>query len=119
MAPDEASLGLRGRTAAHRRDQGKRKDIEAATAQIERALRTRKLALTMPHGSYSLGETAAKLNMVRLKCLKCGRRGQYRVDTLLAKYGPYIAMPDLRRELAQCPHRHDMSNPCEVDTSTD
>jgi hypothetical protein len=35
----------------------------------------------MPHGSYSLGETtAAKLNMARLKCLKCGRRGQYRVD---------------------------------------
>jgi hypothetical protein len=118
MAPDEASMGLRGRTAAHRRDQGKRKGIEAATAQIERALRTRKLALTMPHGSYSLGETAAKLNMVRLKCLKCGRSGQYRVDELPAKYGPYIAIPDLRRELAQCPHRYDMSNPCQVDRPT-
>jgi hypothetical protein len=23
-------------------------------------------------------------------------------------------MPDLRRELAQCPHRRDMSNPCQV-----
>jgi hypothetical protein len=27
---------------------------------------------------------------------------------------PDIAMPDLRHELAQCPHRRDMSNPCQV-----
>ena len=68
----------------------------------------------MPHGSYSLGEVAAEFNMVRLRCEKCGRRGQYQVDKLLAKYGPDIAMPDLRHELAQCPHRRDMSNPCQV-----
>jgi hypothetical protein len=68
----------------------------------------------MPHGSYSLGEVAAEFNMVRLKCSKCGRRGQYQVDKLLAKYGPDIAMPDLRHELAQCPHRRNMSDPCQV-----
>jgi hypothetical protein len=73
------------------------------------------LVVTMPHGSYSLGETAAKQKMVRLVCDKCGRRGQYRVDRLLEQYGPGIAMPDLRHELAQCPHRRDMSNPCEVE----
>ena len=70
--------------------------------------------MTMPHGSYSLGETAAKLKMVRLTCDKRGRRRQYRVDRLLEQYGPDIAMPDLRHELAQCPHRLDMSNPCQV-----
>ena len=37
----------------------------------------------MPHGSYSLGEIAAEFNMVRLKCEKCGGRGQYRIDRLL------------------------------------
>jgi hypothetical protein len=44
----------------------------------------------MPHGSYSLGETAAKQKMVRLICHKC-RRGRYRIDRLLEKYGPDIA----------------------------
>jgi hypothetical protein len=68
----------------------------------------------MPHGSYSLGEVAAEFNMVRLKCSKCGRAGQYQVDKLLAKYGPDIAMPDLRHELAQCPNRRNMSDPCQV-----
>ena len=69
----------------------------------------------MPNGSYSLGEAAAKLNMIRVKCRKCGRRGQYRADRLLEQYGPDIAMPDLRHELAQCPYRRDMSNPCQVE----
>src|SRR5215470_640690 len=58
----------------------------------------------MPHGSYSLGETAANQKMMRLVCDKCGRRGQYRIDRLLEQYGPDIAMPDLRHELAQCTH---------------
>jgi hypothetical protein len=69
----------------------------------------------MPHGSYSLGEAAAKLDMVRLTCHKCGRSGQYRVDKLIEQYGPDIAMPDLRHELAQCSHRHDMSDSCQVE----
>jgi hypothetical protein len=69
----------------------------------------------MPHGSYSLGEAAAKLDMIRVKCAKCGRAGQYRIDRLIEQYGRDIAMPDLRHELAQCPHRSDMSDPCQVE----
>jgi hypothetical protein len=69
----------------------------------------------MPQGSYSLGEAAATLNMIRLTCPKCHRTGQYRVDKLLERYGPDIAMPDLRHELARCPHRSDMSDPCQVE----
>ena len=46
--------------------------------------------------------------------VRSGRRGQYRIDRLLEPYVPDIAMPDLRHELAQCPHRRDMSNPCQV-----
>ena len=69
----------------------------------------------MPHGSYSLGEAAAKLNMIRLTCPKCHRAGQYSVDKLLERFGPEIAMPDLRHELAQCPHRNNTSDPCQVE----
>jgi hypothetical protein len=36
------------------------------------------------------------------------------IDRLIERYGPDMAMPDLRHELAQCPHRRDMSNPCQV-----
>ena len=38
-------------------------DIERATVQMERALRRDNLVVTMPHGSYSLGDTAAKQKM--------------------------------------------------------
>jgi hypothetical protein len=69
----------------------------------------------MPHGSFSLGEAATKLSVVRLTCLKRSRRGQYHIDKLLERFGPNIAMPDLRHELAQCPRRHDLSNPCDVE----
>jgi hypothetical protein len=64
------------------------------------------------HGSFSLAEAAAKLNMLRLACDKCGRRGQYSIDRLLQRYGPDIALPDLRHELAQCSRRG--SDPCQV-----
>jgi hypothetical protein len=36
------------------------------------------------------------------------------VVRLLEQYGPDIAMPDLRQELAQCLHWRDISNTCEV-----
>jgi hypothetical protein len=49
----------------------------------------------MPHGSYSLGEAAQELQMLRLRCSKCGRAGQYRIDRLIKQYGPDIALPDL------------------------
>jgi hypothetical protein len=68
----------------------------------------------VPHGSFSLGEAAAQLNMLRLRCEKCGRSGQYQIDRLLERYGPDIALPDLRHELAQCPRRGDMGDPCQV-----
>jgi hypothetical protein len=69
----------------------------------------------MPHGSYSLGDAAAKLRMIRLTCPKCHRAGQYRVDRLIEKYGPNIAMPDLRHELDDCPRPHDMSDSYRVE----
>ena len=43
--------------------------------------------------------------MVRLACDRCGRAGQYRKENLLAQFGPDIALPDLRHEIARC-ERH-------------
>jgi hypothetical protein len=71
----------------------------------------------MPHGSYSLAEAAARLNMLRLECAKCGRAGRYHIDRLIERCGPDIALPDLRHELAQCPRRGNMGDPCQVSYS--
>jgi hypothetical protein len=68
----------------------------------------------MPNGSYSLAEAARIRTMLRLDCISCGRRGQYRVDRLLERFSPDIALPDLQHELTQCPRRDSMSEPCQV-----
>jgi hypothetical protein len=49
--------------------------------------------------------------MVRLAC----DSGQYRKDTLVARFGGDVLMPDLRHLIAQCP-RHDAAREaCKVD----
>jgi hypothetical protein len=39
-------------------------------------------------------------DMVRLSCDRCGRAGQYRKEKLIVQFGPEIALPDLRHEIA-------------------
>ena len=68
----------------------------------------------MPDGSYSLAEYAQRRSILRLACEACGRRGQYRMDRLLERFPPDIALPDLRHELAQCSRRGSISTPCQV-----
>jgi hypothetical protein len=63
-------------------------------------------------GAWTIG--TYPLDLVRIACAKCGRAGQYRRATLLERYGPDMAMPELRHELAQCPRRHTMNDPCMV-----
>ena len=36
------------------------------------------------------------------------------MDKLIEKYGPEIALPDLRHEPVQCSRRRNMSDPCQV-----
>jgi hypothetical protein len=56
----------------------------------------------MPTGSINLADFPN--DMVRVGCQKCERRGQYRKATLLARYAPMTAMPDLLSLLATgCP----------------
>jgi hypothetical protein len=44
------------------------------------------------------------LDMVRLACSRCRRRGQYRKATLLARFGPNYGLVSMRFDLAAgCP----------------
>jgi hypothetical protein len=40
--------------------------------------------------------------VVRLACDLCPRRGQYRKETLIARFGGDVLMPDVRHLIAQC-----------------
>jgi hypothetical protein len=66
----------------------------------------------MPNGSLSLAEYPTA--MVRLKCSKCGRSGQYRKTTLIEKYGTDVPLPDLLHRIgASCPKMEALGNdPC-------
>jgi hypothetical protein len=66
----------------------------------------------MPNGSLSLGEYPTAI--VRLRCSKCGRSGQYRKATLIGKYGADIPLPELLRRIAvNCPKVDALGNdPC-------
>jgi hypothetical protein len=66
----------------------------------------------MPDGSLSLAEYPAV--MVRLKCWKCGRSGQYLKATLIDKYGADARLPDLLHKIAsECPKMDALGNdPC-------
>ena len=61
-------------------------------------------------GSHSLGEFP--LGVVRIECERCGRAGSYRLDGLMARFGPDIALPDLLVALSACERRADFSKPC-------
>jgi hypothetical protein len=68
----------------------------------------------MPNGSLSLADYPAA--MVRLKCSKCGRSGQYRKAKLIEKYGAAVPLPDLLHKIcADCPKMDALGNdPCGV-----
>ena len=63
-------------------------------------------------GCYTLAQYPHET--VRLACKFCQRKGQYRKDTLLARYGPDIGLPDLRLQISQCNHHHGTQRVCGV-----
>jgi hypothetical protein len=48
-------------------------------------------------GSLQLRDYPADL--VRLSCAKCGRKGHYRKQNLIARYGADIRLPDCAKKL--------------------
>ena len=39
-------------------------------------------------GSITLGDLAGRIELLRIECDKCGRKGQYRLMRLLRELGP-------------------------------
>ena len=63
-------------------------------------------------GSILLGDWIGKANTIEFACGRCDRRGRVSVVSLLDRYGPDIAMPDLLADIsADCPRR---LNPSQV-----
>jgi hypothetical protein len=63
-------------------------------------------------GSLSLSEYPG--DVVRLSCAKCNRKGEYRKQSLIERFGPDVPLPDLRQEIAQCERHKNMSDVCLV-----
>ena len=60
--------------------------------------------------AFALGGIREITPMLKLRCDRCGRRGQYRVDTLIARHGADRELPDLLNDIAQCPKLHALGN---------
>lgn len=66
--------------------------------------------------SYTFGDLVGKVATVEVDCAKCSRRGRYRLDKLIERYGAGHAMTEWRDEItADCPLRHEItqSNYCQ------
>lgn len=52
---------------------------------------------------------------IRIECGPCGRRGDYSVARLVARYGPDMRLPDLLAKLsADCPGRRGVTPRCDA-----
>jgi hypothetical protein len=63
-------------------------------------------------GAYVVDDLPEGLTAIH--CPKCRRMGRYRRETLLARFGPDMALPDVLVKLAHCTRRRDMGDPCGV-----
>ena len=55
-------------------------------------------------GVVTLGQVAPRLSVLEVSCNRCERRGRLTAGRLLAKHGPALPLPDLRRIIAaDCP----------------
>jgi hypothetical protein len=52
--------------------------------------------------------------MVRLSCDLCPRKGQYRKQTLIERFGGEVLMPDVRHLIAQSPREDAPGAACGV-----
>ena len=54
----------------------------------------------MPRGgALTFGDLESKLDVLRVACRKCDRRGQYPVAKLIERYGPDTKLPDWKAEI--------------------
>jgi hypothetical protein len=58
----------------------------------------------------TLGEIAARAAMLNVACTRCERRGRYRLDTLISRYGADAGVRVIVPELtADCPQRESVA----------
>jgi len=60
--------------------------------------------------AFTLGNIRGSTETLKLRCDRCGRRGQYRINTLITRYGADRKLPDLLNDIAQCPKLHALGN---------
>ena len=63
-------------------------------------------------GAIVFSDLIGKLDLIRVACDKCGRKGQYRKQNLIARYGADIWLPDLRAGIAQCSRHGQIHDAC-------
>ncbi len=55
--------------------------------------------------------------MIAIRCTRCGKNGRYRLRTLLRRFGPGMAVPDMLtalRDAGRCPRRGDRWSGCSL-----
>jgi hypothetical protein len=73
------------------------------------------LDLMRRDGSITFSDMVGKLDMLRVTCAKCGRKGRYNVRQLVKEFGRDGKLTDwLSRITADCPKKQsvDMSDQC-------
>ena len=55
----------------------------------------------MPRDAIILGDLVGKLDVLVVECAKCGRRGRYRLDRLIAQHRPEARVTDWLRYVAR------------------
>ena len=61
-------------------------------------------------GAIAFRDIVGKLEILRVECDKCGRKGQYRVDHLIEQYGIDAKLFDWEPE-ADCPRKQAKNAP--------
>jgi hypothetical protein len=49
--------------------------------------------MTRRYSSPTLADAAKQLRTLSIRCERCNRFGRYRIDKLIARYGPEITLP--------------------------
>jgi hypothetical protein len=63
-------------------------------------------ARNMASDSITLDQVAAHTAVLAVACSRCDRAGKYGLDTLIARHGPGLGIPELLRLLSDdCPKR--------------
>jgi hypothetical protein len=60
----------------------------------------------VPAGAIPLGDLSGRLEVLRVACSKCDRKGQYHVARLIDLYGADMGLPDFKDAITgNCPLR--------------